>query len=542
MDGLIDARANAGWWYLDRHLEDGRAAWTCLKSEEGNLSYGDLADLAGRVANVLIEAGLRIEDRVLLVLPDSPLLVATILGAMRVGAVPVPLSTRLTSVDYAYVAADCRPRVAVVAPEYIGALVASSRNSGYPSVIFCTSSGEPPSPGPAHVSGAHSEDGARVEPLEPLLETASAECPFAPTSRDDMAVIQYTSGSTGTPKGVVHLHRGLLALPGGFGRMLDLTPRDLCFSAVKISVGYGMGNSIFFPLAAGAGSFVHPGTTDPLAVIDVVQKCRPSVFFGVPSLYAALLALAESTIAETFAGVRLCVSAGEFLDSSVRDGWRQRAGLQILDGLGSTECLHIFITSRPRDSGGESAGEVVEGIEARLLDEGEQEVGPGEIGHLWVKSPANAARYWNKHDESMATMHGPWTRTGDELLQDEGGFFHYVGRSDDIIEVGGMKVAPAEVEVALLQHPAVEQCAVVGTWEEGKSTVIAYVCLADDHEGDPATTRSLHHHARQALAGYKRPRQYIYVDSLPTTSTGTLARFRLRDAARQRTSGDPTTG
>jgi hypothetical protein len=210
-----------------------------------------------------------------------------------------------------------------------------------------------------------------------------------------------------------------------------------------------------------------------------------------PSLYAALLALAESTIAETFAGVRLCVSAGEFLDSSVRDGWRQRAGLQILDGLGSTECLHIFITSRPRDSGGESAGEVVEGIEARLLDEGEQEVGPGEIGHLWVKSPANAARYWNKHDESMATMHGPWTRTGDELLQDEGGFFHYVGRSDDIIEVGGMKVAPAEVEVALLQHPAVEQCAVVGTWEEGKSTVIAYVCLADGHEGDPATTRSL---------------------------------------------------
>ena len=370
-------------------------------------------------------------------------------------------------------------------------------------------------------------------PLDPLLETASAECPVAPTSKDDMAIIQYTSGSTGTPKGVVHLHRGLLALPGGFGRTLDLSPPDLCFSVVKISFGYGMGNSMFFPLAAGAGSFLHPGTADPSTVIDVVQRFRPSVFFGVPSLYAALLSLAESTIAETFASVRLCVSAGEFLTDSVRDSWRQRAGLQILDGLSSTECLHIFMTSRPRDPYGESAGDVVKGVEARLLDEGGQVVEPGEIGHLWVKSPANAARYWNKHDESMATMHGPWTRTGDQLLQDQAGFFQYVGRSDDIIEVGGMKVAPAEVEVALLQHPAVDQCAVVGTWEEGISMVVAYVCLADGHEGDQATTRTLHYHARQSLAGYKRPRQYRYVDALPTTSTGTLARFRLREAARQ---------
>jgi benzoate-CoA ligase family protein len=508
MDDLIARRDNAVLTYLDRHLDAGHGCRTCFRSEDGDVTYGGLAQLSGRAASVLTDAGVRIEDRVMLVLPDTPLLVAFMLGAMRIGALPVPVSTRLLAVDYAYVAADCRPSAFVVGAEQTDVLQLAFKAPPSPPVVFTVPS----------VTGA--------------LDKASPSQGVAPTSRDDAALIQYTSGTTGTPKGVVHLHRGLIALPEGFGRRLELGPDDVCFSASKIPFGYGTGNSILFPMAAGASSILHPGPTDPFSVVDLLQRFEPTVFFAVPGLYSALLSLSDEAIVKPIQRLRLCVSGGEHVNQTLRDRWRDRFGAEILDGFGSTECLHIFMTSTPRFSGGESVGELVDGVEARLLDDADVPVATGDIGHLWIKSPTNAARYWNKHSETTATMHGPWTRTGDQLFQDADGYFHYVGRSDDILKVGGMKVAPTEVEAALLQHPAVAECAVVGKLEDGvTTTVVAYVCVNDGYQNTPNLERELHRHARSTLAVHKRPRAFHIVTTLPTTSTGKLARFRLRTPA-----------
>jgi benzoate-CoA ligase family protein len=505
MDDLMASRDNAVLTYLDRHLDAGHGCRTCFRSEDGDVTYEDLADTAGRAANVLADAGVRMEARVMLVLPDSPLLVAFILGAMRMGAVPVPVSTRLLAADYAYVAADCRPSAFVVGAEQTEILELAFKAPPSPPVVFT------------------------VPSLDEGLSMASPVRVVAPTSRDDAALIQYTSGTTGTPKGVVHLHRGLIALPDGFGRRLKLSPDDVCFSASKIPFGYGTGNSILFPMAAGASSILHPGPTDPFSVVDLLQRFEPTVFFAVPGLYSALLSLSDDAIVKPIQRLRMCVSGGEHLNQTLRDRWRDRFGAEILDGFGSTECLHIFMTSMPRFSGGESVGELVDGVEARLLDDADVPVSTGDIGHLWIRSPTNAAQYWNKYSETVTTMHGPWTRTGDQLFQDADGYFHYVGRSDDILKVGGMKVAPTEVEAAMLQHPAVAECAVVGRVDDGvTTTVVAYVRVNDGYPETPDLERELHRHARSTLAVHKRPRAFHMVATLPTTSTGKLARFRLR--------------
>lgn len=517
-----DGSGNSVHRFLDIHLERGRGEAVCARTEHESLTYREMYRRACRAANAFAGAGVGYETRVALVMPDTPDYLACVLGLLRLGAVPVPLATQLTADDYARVFADCRPALAVAGPAQLATVRAAADASAvagerWPKQLWvaaeATAEGEEPA-------------------LAAQLATEAEECPIRPTSLDDMAVIQYTSGSTGTPRGVVHLHRGLLALLEGLPERLALTEDDVCLSAAKLSFGYGFGNSFLFPLAAGATSVLLPESSDAARMLRTVARCRPTVVFGVPALYSAMLAVAERGAGVDVESVRLWVSAGEPLPASLAGRWSERFGGEILNGLGSTECLHIFIATEPGVSPPGSSGTVVAGFEAELRDDRGRVLGPEEIGHLWVRSEANAARYWNRHPESVATMVGGWTRTGDQLRRDADGVYWFVARSDDVLKAGGYKVAPTEIEDCLLRHPSVGECAVVGIPGEHATTeIVAYVRPASTAAEPEEVRRELRAHIREQLAAYKRPRTVHVVADLPRTSTGKIARHLLRASA-----------
>ena len=510
---LATGSANAAAWFLDRHVEEGRAQAVCLVEEEGEKTYGELLELAERAGAAFSEAGVEPENRVVLILPDSTALAAAIWGAIRIGAVPVPVSTAFALDDYLYILADCRPKAVVVAPDHVATVEAARERLPLAPTAWVAGRDDAP-------DGFASFDAA--------LASEHGDCPLAPTTLDDMALFQYTSGSTGAPKGVVHLHRGLLALPSTFGARLGLREDDRCFSAAKLSFGYGFGNSILFPFAAGASSVLFPGRADPFAVLEVVERFEPTVFFAVPSLYAALLAVPAVDEAR-LASVRVCVSAGEPLSEAIFDRWRERFGLEIVNGLGSTECLHIFISAEAGRIRSAASGTVVPGYDVELRGDDGAPVPDGEVGHVWVRSECNGARYWSNEAETRETMVGHWTRTGDQMWRDDEGYWYFVGRSDDVLKIGGLKVSPMEVETCLLRHESVAQCAVIGVpSEDGVHTVTAYVCVAEGFEASTALRRELREHARGLLAAYKVPGRIEFVDELPTTTTGKVARYKLR--------------
>lgn len=515
-------QANAATYFLDRNVEAGRGEDVALYYLDQSTSYSQLLDLACRAGNLFLNSGIDYENRVVIILPDSPIHVVALLGLIRIGAVPVTLSTRLSPDDYLYVFADCRPKGLVIGQEHVYVMESVRRqleeNSfPFPKNTWVVGSGQAPS---------------HYRLLEDLLSQSSSEPVVRKSSRDDTAIIQYTSGSTGTPKGVVHLHRGLLQVTGYLARRLGMNEADKIFSVAKLSFGYGLGNSVLLPFSLGACSILHPGLADPFTIYDMLIRHRPTVFFGVPSLYSAML---QVNVCETDfdpATLRVCVSAGEHLSASLFHKWKERFGHEILDGLGSTECLHIFISGEIGRIKPGSVGTPIEGCDTKLLDDNGEPVNEGEIGHLYVKSPANAARYWNKHDETTATMIGPWIRTGDLLYQDEEGYYYYVGRSDDVIKVGALKVTPIEVEECLLKFEGIKECAVAGvTTKEGIASIHAYVCLNEGWEPSRRLKRVLKEYVQNSISPYKCPREIQFVTALPKTVNGKIARYRLSEVA-----------
>ena len=478
-------------------------------------TYGALCERANRAGNALKALGVQLEQRVLLCMLDTPDLPAVFWGAMKAGLVPVPVNTLLTTADYEYLLRDSRARVLVVSAALLPKLHPALRGQPFlQSVVVSGGSA------PGHVA------------LDELLAQARPELEPAPTTRDDVAFWLYSSGSTGQPKGAMHLHGDLAETARLYGEgILGMRPDDLVFSAAKLFFAYGLGNSMTFPMAVGAASVLFPDRPTPEAVLATMQRFQPTIFAGVPTLYAALLA--QNAIGPGAGSDRLrrSISAGEPLPEHIGRRWCEVVGTDILDGLGSTEMLHIFLSNRPDDIRYGTTGKAVPGYEVRIVTEAGEDAVGGESGELIVKGPSAAEGYWNQRDKSRRTFRGEWTYTGDTYTRDADGYYRYCGRSDDMLKVSGIWVSPFEVEEALIGHPAVLESAVVGHPDpEGLIKPKAFVVLQQSvQKDDPgALCEALQNHVKEKIGVWKYPRWIEFCEGLPKTATGKIQRYKLR--------------
>lgn len=506
---------NATAFFVDRHVDEGRGDSIAIECGDERVSYRALQESVNRFGSALRdELGVRPEERVLLLTLDGPEMIYAFFGAIKVGVVPVPLNTLWTASDYDYVLGDARPRVLVVSAPLLPRLGASPL-AAYPWVRHII------------VVGGEAADGMA---LTPLLERASPVLEAEPTSRDAVAFWLYSSGSTGRPKACVHLQHDMRVCAETYAQgILRIGPRDRCFSVAKLFFAYGLGNAMYFPFSVGATAILWPGAVTPAVVCGLIEHYRPTLFFSVPTHYAMLLAHREEGREPDLSSIRCAVSAGESLPPAIFERFRARFGIEILDGIGSTEVLHIFISNRPGRAKPGSSGEIVPGYEARLVDETGAAVPTGATGALMIRGDSTCACYWNKHEQTKDTIEGHWIRTGDQYYVDEQGFYFFVGRSDDMLKVGGIWVSPTELERVLFEHQAVQACGVVGKSDaDGLVKPAAFVVTAPGVRGSAALAAELQQFVRERLAEYKRPRWVEFVDALPTTATGKVQRFKLR--------------
>ena len=502
---------NAAADLLERNLNAGRGEKTAFIDSNGSYSYADVAQRANRVANMLASRGIEPEQRVVLCMSDTIDLVAAFLGAIKAGIVPVPVNTRLTEKDYAYIVDDSRATGLIISEALLPAFTGCAESSRLKTVL---------------ISGT---DAGKHELLSVAMSTAADTFETAPTRRDDMCFWLYTSGTTGMPKGAVHLQGSIIETVDLYATpTLGIDESDVVYSAAKLFFAYGLGNGLSFPMAAGATTVLLEGMPTPDAVGEILANYGVTLFFGVPTLYGMLLA-SDSLPEEGHHKLRLCVSAGEALPGELLRRWKERTGADILDGLGSTEMLHIFLTNHQGDIRANSSGKAVPGYALRLVDDDGARVDDGELGHLEVAGPTSAIMYWNQREKSRDTFKGQWTRTGDKYTIDGEGYYIYGGRSDDMMKVGGIYVSPFEVEGALLEHDAVLEAAVVAHPDQDDLTKPkAFVVTPAGHEGSEALADELQRFVREKLADYKYPRWVEFRDELPKTATGKIQRFKLR--------------
>jgi benzoate-CoA ligase len=518
MTSLIEPGVyNAAADLIERNLRAGRAGKTAYIDDRGSTSYGELAERVTRCANALVGLGLQPEQRILLCLLDSIDFPTAFLGAITAGIVPVPVNTMLTAGDYAFMIADSRARAILVSAPLL--LTVEAALAGLPT----------PHP-PVIVAGDHLPDGASFHhSLDALLAAASAEPVAVTTHSDEPCFWLYSSGSTGRPKGTVHRHSSIMNTASLYAiPVLGIEEQDVVFSAAKLFFAYGLGNALSFPLAVGATTVLMAERATPGGVCRTLRQHKPSIFYGVPTLYGALLASSDLP-ARTELALRRCTSAGEPLPQEIGKRWSERTGCDILDGIGSTEMLHIFLSNRHGAVRYGTTGTAVPGYELEIVDEAGQPVTDGEIGDLLVRGPTCASFYWNNRARSCTTFEGEWTRTGDKYYRDADGHYVYAGRSDDMLKVGGIYVSPAEVESALIAHESVLEAAVIGAPDEsGLIKPKAYVVLKPGRQGDGTLAEALKAHVKTLLAPYKYPRWIEFVEELPKTATGKIQRFKLR--------------
>jgi benzoate-CoA ligase family protein len=513
---------NACEWLLDRRVADGSEEAVAIRTGGASVTYGELLERVQAAAGGLLSLDVRPEERVLMVMVDELEFVVTFLAALRIGAVPVPLNPQLRPAELSTVAADARARVAVVSGQRAGlapALVGVSQ------LVVTGSATVEPTSGVAVRSWA-----ADMTAPVPVSPYAAGE--------DFPGFWLCTGGTTGHPKLAMHRHGDLPVTVDTYAiPVLGLTAADRCFSVGPLFHAYGLGNSMTFPLAVGGSSVLDPTRPPtPTGVAAVVAAERPTLFFCIPTFYAALLA--SDIPGDTFASVRLGVSAAEPLPGDIWRRFQERFGVEILDGIGSTEALHIFISNRPRQSRAGSSGEVVPGWEARIVDDDGVSLPDGQAGHLLIKGPSAASGYWCQTARSRQTFQGEWTRTGDVYVRSTDGTFSYMGRSDDMIKVSGEWVSPAEVEAAIIEHPDVMEAAVVAASDgSGLAKPVAFVVFLPGHEAVPEDVMDFCH---TRLAGFKCPRRIVTADDLPRTATGKIQRFALRDRAGDVLQHDPS--
>jgi benzoate-CoA ligase family protein len=503
---------------VERQVNAGRGARPAVIADDATLSYDELRRQVNRAGGLLRELGVRREQRVLLVLDDTTTFPIMFLGAMRIGAVPVPVSHLDKDDNFRHFVDDSYAEVVVGDATVLDRLMAA-------------------------LSGRHvrwlcrGRDDAGVVELDGALRAQSDELEAAPTHHDDMAFWLYSSGSTGKPKGVVHLHHDIEVTCENYaGHVLGLHADDVTFSTTKMFHAYGLGNSLSFPLWAGATAVVMSGRPAPAPILDRVRRHRPTVFFSVPALFAALVREPEADGA--FDSVRFCVSAAEPLPAPTVERWRARFGIDIVDGIGSTEMLHIYCSNRPGRVAPGTSGWPVPGYDLRLIDDaGGVLEGPG-IGALHVRGDSCAAYYWHQHEKTKASMLGEWFVSGDRYERSAEGTYTYVGRTDDMLKVGGLWVSPVDMEHVLIEHPRVAAVGVVGVSLAGTSRIAAYI-QCDGAIGDDALADELRAWCKERMRRYEYPHVVQFVDDLPRTLTGKVQRYRLREWAAEATLVEP---
>ena len=491
----VPERFNAGT-LVDRNLEAGRGAKVAIRCAGEELTYAELHERICAAGNVLEALGVGREDRVLMILDDSPTFVALFLGAMRIGAVPAPVSFLDTTENFRHYARDSYARV-VIAEDAIVERV----DGAIPRTEF---------------EAAMRDHGGETDPVD--------------THRDDMAFWLFSGGSTGFPKGVVHLHHDIPYTCETFAReILQIAEQDVTFSSTKLYHAYGLGNNLTFPYWVGATTVLRAGRPDPRGLLETAQASRPSLFFSVPTLYGAMVNLPDAQ-EHDLSSVRMCVSAAEPLAPEILRRWRATFGLDIVDGIGSTEMLHIYCSNRPGDVRPGTSGTPVSGYELTLLDEHDRPVGAGEVGNLHVKGDSALAYYWHQHEKTRRALHGDLFFTGDRYRETEDGYFVYEGRADDMIKIGGLWASPIEIENVLVEHPRVLEAAAIGVDADYTTRVKAFVVCRGD-AGDETLIADLQAWCKQRLRRYEYPHFIDFVEELPKTPTGKIQRYKLREPA-----------
>ena len=495
-------------------LNAGRPGKTAYIDDAGALSYGELADRVQCMAAALLGLGLRREERVLLLMHDSSDWVVGFLGALYAGVVPVAVNTLLTADDYAYMLQHSRAQAALVSGALLPTLEQAMAKGAH-------------EVGPLIVSRPNQALSAAAHDMQALLQAHAPLAQCAATSADEPGFWLYSSGSTGRPKGTVHTHGNPYWTAELYGKaVLGLHESDVCFSAAKLFFAYGLGNALTFPLSVGATVVLMAERPTPEAVFKRWTNQQPTVFFGAPTGFAGMLA-SPALPAKDQVALRLCSSAGEALPADIGERFTRHYGVEIIDGIGSTEMLHIYLSNRPGQVRYGTTGWPVPGYDIDLRGDDGLNVADGEPGDLYIKGPSAALLYWGNRDKTRETFQGAWTKSGDKYVRNADGSYTYSGRSDDMLKVSGIYVSPFEVEATLVQHPSVLEAAVIGMVdEEGLTKTQAYVVLKSGAAVDSATLQAF---VKERLAPYKYPRRIQFVGELPKTATGKIQRFKLRE-------------
>jgi benzoate-CoA ligase family protein len=515
---------NVASHFVDRHIREGRDRKIAYECGEERVSYRQLFERVNQAGNALKKLGVRQEERIGLLMLDTPEFVYCFFGGIKIGAVPIPINTLLKPHEYEYMLNDSRARVLIVSEALLPQIQAIAKERlRYLRTII--------------VFGKTPEG---MESLQQLLHDSSPELEAEPTTKDDAAFWLYSSGSTGFPKGCVHLHHDMVVCAELYAKnILKITESDRFFSVAKMFFAYGMGNGLYFALSVGATSILWPGSPSPPNIFSVIEKHKPTLFFSVPSNYSTLLSYTRDDGPDfDLSSVRYAVSAGEALPATIYHRFKERFKVEILDAIGSTEALHMFIANRPGAARPGSSGQIMPGYEARIVDENGHDVPDGEIGSLLIKGDSVCSCYWNQHEKTKETIQGHWIRTGDKYYRDPDGYYWYVGRNDDMMKVKGMWVSPIEIESVLLEHPMVQEAAVIAN-PDGNQLVkpAAYLVLKNSMNDTRQVMEEIRQHVLSRLAAYKCPQTFEVVNDLPKTATGKIQRYKLRESAMGATHG-----
>jgi benzoate-CoA ligase len=519
MSAVFPEKFNMAGYFLDDNVSKGRGDRIAVRCANNAFTYNEVQRMANRCGNALKELGVQIEDRVLMVLPDSIAFVATWFGIAKIGAVIAMVNTILTPSDYEYYFEYTRAKAAIVDATALEPVLAAALKARHLKHLI--------------VVGATSLPAAKVPSVvsfESLLEAASENLETAPTSRDDIAIWLFTSGSTGHPKAAVHLHHDLPYNTECYAKqVLGVSQNDITLSVPKLFFGYATGTNLLFPFAVGGSTALFPQRSTAETVFEMIERFRPTILTSVPTMINAMLQVEEASRKRDLSCLRACISAGEALPPDLYRKWVDTFGVEILDGIGSAEMFHIYISNRPGEVLPGSLGRIVPGYEAQIVDAAGRPLPTGEMGTLRVKGDSAALCYWNAHESSKATFAGDWCTTGDQVRVDDRGYYWYCGRTDEMLKVGGVYVSPNEVENCLLQHAAVRECAVIGASDElGLIKPKAFVVLADGYSPGLDLAEQLKQFVKSRLAPYKYPREIEFRAELQKNDRGKIDRKSLK--------------